>query len=61
MGGSGGPNPGFTGPIGIAQVTGEVAEYGVLPFLELVAFISVSLGIINILPIPALDGGNWSS
>ena len=53
----GGPNPGFTGPIGIAQVTGEVAEYGVLPFFELVAFISVSLGVINILPIPALDGG----
>ena len=57
----GGPNPGFTGPIGIAQVTGEVAdasdEYGLTIFFELIAFISVSLGIINILPIPALDGG----
>ena len=57
----GGPNPGFTGPIGIAQVTGEVAEasdqYGFTIFFELVAFISISLGIINILPIPALDGG----
>ena len=53
----GGPDPGFTGPIGIAQVTGEVAEIGVGPFFQLVAFISISLGIINILPIPALDGG----
>ena len=49
------------GPIGIAQVTGEVAEasdqYGLTIFFELVAFLSISLGIINILPIPALDGG----
>ena len=54
---AGGPNPGLTGPIGIAQVTGEVAEVGVFPFFELVAIISISLGLINILPIPALDGG----
>ena len=53
----GGPDPGFTGPIGIAQVTGEVAEIGASPFFQLVAFISISLGIINLLPIPALDGG----
>ena len=53
----GGPNPGFTGPIGIAQITGEVARVGVFPFLELVALLSISLGIINLLPIPALDGG----
>ena len=53
----GGPDPGLTGPIGIAQVTGEVAEIGASPFFQLVAFISISLGIINILPIPALDGG----
>ena len=54
---AGGPDPGLTGPIGIAQVTGEVAEVGVFPFFELVAVISISLGLINILPIPALDGG----
>ncbi len=54
---SGGPNPGFTGPIGIAQVTGEVAEIGISPLFEWMALISISLGIINILPIPALDGG----
>ena len=53
----GGPNPGFTGPVGIAQITGEVARVGVFPFLELVALLSISLGIINLLPIPALDGG----
>ena len=53
----GGPDPGLTGPIGIAQITGEVAEVGISPFFELVAIISISLGLINILPIPALDGG----
>ena len=53
----GGPDPGLTGPIGIAQITGEVAEAGIAPFFELVAIISISLGLINILPIPALDGG----
>ena len=52
-----GKNPGLTGPIGIAQVTGEVAAMGVAPLLELMALISISLAIINILPIPALDGG----
>ena len=54
---SGGPNPGFTGPVGIAQMTGEVAEIGVSPLFEWIALISISLAIINILPIPALDGG----
>ena len=54
---AGGPDPGLTGPIGIAQITGEVAEVGISPFFELVAIISISLGLINILPIPALDGG----
>ena len=52
-----GKNPGLTGPIGIAQVTGEVAKVGVRPILELTALISISLAIVNILPIPALDGG----
>lgn len=54
---SGGDDPGFAGPVGIAQVTGEVASRGVMPFLQLTALISMSLGILNILPIPALDGG----
>ncbi len=54
---TGGPDPGLAGPIGIAQVTGEVAREGALPFFQLTALISMSLGILNILPIPALDGG----
>lgn len=52
-----GENPGLTGPIGIAQVTGEVAKAGIAPIFELTALISISLGIVNLLPIPALDGG----
>ena len=54
---AGGPDPGLAGPIGIAQVTGEVARAGAMPFFQLTAIISMSLGILNILPIPALDGG----
>ena len=54
---AGGPDPGLSGPVGIARVTGEVAKAGVSPVFELMAVISISLGIVNILPIPALDGG----
>ena len=50
-------NPGIAGPIGIAQATGEIAELGVSRVFQLTALLSVSLGVINILPIPALDGG----
>tara|TARA_Y100000590_G_scaffold469891_2_gene660387 strand:+ start:2225 stop:3334 length:1110 start_codon:yes stop_codon:yes gene_type:complete len=46
------------GPIRIAKVTGQVAEFGVLPFLNMMAYISVSLGLINLFPIPLLDGGH---
>ena len=52
-----GENPGLTGPIGIAQVTGEVAKVGIAPIFELMALISISLGVVNLFPIPALDGG----
>ncbi len=47
----------FTGPVGIAQITGEVAKAGISPLLEFTAFFSINLAIINILPLPALDGG----
>ena len=47
----------LTGPVGIAQLTGEVAKAGLSPLLELAAFISINLAIINIFPLPALDGG----
>ena len=46
------------GPIRIAQITGQVAEYGIIPFLNVVAYISISLGLINLFPIPMLDGGH---
>ena len=46
-----------TGPVGIAQLTGEVARVGISPLLELAAFISINLGLVNIFPLPALDGG----
>jgi len=52
----GGPIP-LGGPIGVAQITGEVAKEGVLPVLELMALLSISLGILNLLPLPPLDGG----
>ena len=45
------------GPIMIAQVSGKTFKAGALPFLALIAFISINLAIINILPIPVLDGG----
>ena len=54
---AGGPDPGLAGPVGIAQVTGEVAKAGISPIFELMALISISLAVVNILPIPALDGG----
>jgi regulator of sigma E protease len=46
-----------TGPIGIVQVTGEVAQSGISPVLELTAFISIALAITQLIPFPALDGG----
>ena len=45
------------GPVGIAQITGEVAKAGLSPLLEFVAFLSINLGLINLFPLPALDGG----
>jgi regulator of sigma E protease len=46
-----------TGPVGIVQVTGEVAHSGISPVLDLAAFISIAIGITQIIPFPALDGG----
>jgi regulator of sigma E protease len=45
------------GPIGIAQIATEVAKAGISPLLEFAAFLSINLAILNILPLPALDGG----
>ena len=53
--------PQFSGPVGIARVTGDVAQtvpyYGWWPILSLTAILSLNLAIFNILPFPALDGG----
>ena len=46
------------GPIRTAKITGQVAEFGILPFLSIMAYISISLGLINLFPIPLLDGGH---
>ena len=46
------------GPIRIAKITGQVAEFGIVPFLSILAYISISLGLINLFPIPLLDGGH---
>ena len=47
----------LAGPVGVAQITGEIAMAGISPLLEFAAFISINLGIINMFPLPALDGG----
>jgi regulator of sigma E protease len=46
------------GPVKIAQIAGASAAQGLLPFVELVALISINLGFINLLPVPMLDGGH---
>jgi regulator of sigma E protease len=46
------------GPIKIAKITGQVAQHGLIAFLSIMAYISISLGFINLLPIPMLDGGH---
>jgi len=46
------------GPVKIAKITGQVAEHGLVPFLSVMAYISISLGLINLFPIPMLDGGH---
>ena len=46
------------GPIKIAKITGQVAQHGIIAFLSITAYISISLGLINLFPIPMLDGGH---
>lgn len=47
-----------SGPIQIAQVAGYSAQIGLVPFLSFMAIVSVSLGVLNLLPVPLLDGGH---
>ena len=46
------------GPVAIAQLSGESAQLGWIPLLSLMAAISLNLGLLNLLPIPILDGGH---
>ena len=46
------------GPIKIAQYTGEIASRGLAPYLAFLAIISINLGLVNLIPIPLLDGGH---
>lgn len=47
----------LSGPVGIAQAAGESARHGLTEYLYFLALLSISLGVLNLLPIPALDGG----
>ena len=48
----------LAGPVGIAQVTGRYAQSGLIALLNFTALISVNIGVLNLLPLPALDGGH---
>ena len=49
---------GLSGPVGIASLVGEASKAGVVSILTLTAMLSISLGLINLFPIPVLDGGH---
>ena len=53
----GATTPQVAGPVGIYQMTNQVAKAGLIPLIVFTALISLNLGIINLLPLPALDGG----
>jgi regulator of sigma E protease len=46
------------GPVRIGQISGDVARLGFIPFVSLIAMLSINLGLINLFPIPMLDGGH---
>jgi len=46
------------GPVRIAKITGEQASLGLIAFIEFIALISINLGLVNLFPIPMLDGGH---
>jgi regulator of sigma E protease len=48
----------LSGPLGIADAAGETAREGIISYLEFLALISISIGVLNLLPIPVLDGGH---
>ncbi|MFY9327105.1 MAG: RIP metalloprotease RseP [Georgfuchsia sp.] len=48
----------LSGPVTIADYAGQSAKMGISPYLRFIAFISISLGVLNLLPVPVLDGGH---
>ncbi|MBU6472255.1 MAG: RIP metalloprotease RseP [Alphaproteobacteria bacterium] len=48
----------LTGPVGIAQVSEQVASFGLLALIQLAALLSISIGLVNLFPVPMLDGGH---
>ena len=48
----------LSGPLGIAQISGQAAALGLLPVISLLALLSINLGLVNLVPIPILDGGH---
>jgi regulator of sigma E protease len=48
----------LSGPVGVAKLSGDSARQGPGAFLFFIAFVSVSIGFLNILPLPVLDGGH---
>jgi regulator of sigma E protease len=48
------------GPLGIAQISGETAQQGLTSFISLIAIISTAIGLINLFPVPVLDGGHFA-
>jgi regulator of sigma E protease len=48
----------LSGPISIAEYAGQSASMGVVYFIKFMAMVSVSLGVLNLLPVPVLDGGH---
>lgn len=48
----------LAGPVGIAQITGKYANSGLYALLQFTAFLNVNIGVLNLLPLPALDGGH---
>ncbi len=47
------------GPLGIAQISGETASQGLVSFIALIGVISTAIGLLNLFPIPVLDGGHF--
>ena len=47
----------LTGPVGITAMIEETVQFGITPVLNIVSLIAVNLGVVNLLPLPALDGG----